>query len=510
MENLIMTTDCSDFDVIRVEDTYYMLSASVHFMPGGRILRSYDLRNWEIVSYLFDRLDRSPAGRLKGELNRYGYGMKGGALTYHEGMFYATFCDYEAGNTYIFTSKKPEGPWEMKSMKEEYYYNSLFFDDDGTPYVIYGYRTIYLQELEKDLSGPKKTNGKFCELVSGDENCYVPFFGVHFQKINGTYYLLVTDWPKTKGGMKTQYCFSSDKIDGTYTGGVLVKEDLGCRQQGLSQGMFVDTPDGNWYLFLGQDRGAVGRRAIIFPVHFENGVPYADSKHPLTKPLPTEKKYADYEYEPLVCSDDFQYVRNGGRKPVLKKQWQWNHEPSSGLWWIGAKGISIKTGKISANLIHARNTLTQKCIYPGSRVEVTLEAKQLNDGDFAGLCVLQACYGLVGVTKELNQYYLVVVERDIKDSPFGQRRIDYLPGDLVEKIPMEETKVTLMIETNFANSEDCATFYYKKGNEYCEIGEKHKLYFKADHFTGARYGLCVYATEETGGIATFSNFVYHF
>lgn len=35
----IIKMDYPDPDVIRVEDTYYMISATLHFMPGGVILR---------------------------------------------------------------------------------------------------------------------------------------------------------------------------------------------------------------------------------------------------------------------------------------------------------------------------------------------------------------------------------------------------------------------------------------------------------------------------------------
>ncbi|MEE1256343.1 MAG: family 43 glycosylhydrolase, partial [Lachnospiraceae bacterium] len=41
----ITKTDYPDPDVIRVGDTYYMASTTMHFMPGCEILRSYDLRN---------------------------------------------------------------------------------------------------------------------------------------------------------------------------------------------------------------------------------------------------------------------------------------------------------------------------------------------------------------------------------------------------------------------------------------------------------------------------------
>lgn len=51
-ENPVIRADYPDPDVIRVGDVYYMLSSTLHFLPGGVILRSYDLLNWEIAGYV--------------------------------------------------------------------------------------------------------------------------------------------------------------------------------------------------------------------------------------------------------------------------------------------------------------------------------------------------------------------------------------------------------------------------------------------------------------------------
>ena len=50
--NPIIKADFPDPCVIRVEDTYYMLSTTMHFRPGAVILRSYDLQNWEIAGHV--------------------------------------------------------------------------------------------------------------------------------------------------------------------------------------------------------------------------------------------------------------------------------------------------------------------------------------------------------------------------------------------------------------------------------------------------------------------------
>ena len=60
--NPITRLDYPDPDVIRVGDIYYMVSTTMHFMPGGEILRSYDLVNWEHAAFVYDRLDSTPGG----------------------------------------------------------------------------------------------------------------------------------------------------------------------------------------------------------------------------------------------------------------------------------------------------------------------------------------------------------------------------------------------------------------------------------------------------------------
>ena len=52
--NPITRLDYPDPDVIRVEDTYYMVSTTMHFMPGCEILQSFDLVHWEHATYVYE------------------------------------------------------------------------------------------------------------------------------------------------------------------------------------------------------------------------------------------------------------------------------------------------------------------------------------------------------------------------------------------------------------------------------------------------------------------------
>ena len=44
--NPILWADVPDPDVIRVGDTYYMVSTTMHLMPGAPVMKSKDLTHW--------------------------------------------------------------------------------------------------------------------------------------------------------------------------------------------------------------------------------------------------------------------------------------------------------------------------------------------------------------------------------------------------------------------------------------------------------------------------------
>lgn len=188
-KNPITELDYPDPDVIRVDDTYYMVSTTMHFMPGCEILRSYDLIHWEHLSYVYERLDSTEEQRLVGEKNCYGKGMWAASLRYHKGMYYICFVANDTGKTYLYTADDIEGPWEKRIIEGFYHDCSLLFEDDHV-YIVSGNRNVRLQELKKDLGGPKE-GGLDRILVSDSRNPGLGFEGSHFYKIDGMYYLFL-------------------------------------------------------------------------------------------------------------------------------------------------------------------------------------------------------------------------------------------------------------------------------------------------------------------------------
>ena len=148
--NPITRLDYPDPDVIRVDNTYYMVSTTMHFMPGCEILRSYDLVNWEHASYVYDVLDSTPGQKIEGEENIYGQGMWAASLRYHKGIFYVCFVANDTGKTYIYSAPSIEGPWKKSYIKGFYHDCSILFDDDDRVYIASGNKYIRLQELDLD------------------------------------------------------------------------------------------------------------------------------------------------------------------------------------------------------------------------------------------------------------------------------------------------------------------------------------------------------------------------
>lgn len=498
MKNPILKCDYPDPDVIRVGNTYYMLSTTMHYFPGGAILRSYDLMNWELVNYLYDVLESTGSARLENGENIYGQGMWAPSLRYHNGTFYVCFVANDTHKTYLFYTTDMEGAWNRHEIKGFYHDASLLFDEDRI-YIVYGNTEIYITELTHDLTGPLK-GGLHRLLVKDTGNVRLGYEGTHVYRINGKYYLFFIHWPDDGAARRTQACFVSDSLTGEFEGRDVLDDDMGYHNQGVAQGGIVDTPDGDWYGILFQDSGAIGRIPVLVPVHFENDFPVFGENGSVPQELELPSLSPEHHYEPLFTSD---FTDENG---TLKKQWQWNHLPSPSLYQLGRTTYTIQTDKLSTNITQAVNTLTQRMIFPLTEVTVQVDASHLKDGDVAGLCAFQGCYACLGITKENGSCFLVVTERNIGEISQNMADTDSLPGHVSARIPVDDCHVSFKMNADFSDMKDEVAFSYYRGGRWLTIGNPHKLHFTLDHFTGCRAGLFMYSTLKTGGSCSFSNF----
>lgn len=493
--NPIIWADIPDVDVIRVDDTYYMISTTMHLSPGGVIFRSYDLIHWEIATYLYDILEDSPGERLEDGHGVYGAGMWAATIRHHKGKFYVIFVanDTRVQNvSFLFTSENIKGPWEKRKIEGFYHDCSLYFEGDR-PFIVSGGGELRLVEMKPDLSAPLP--GGIDKIIISD-NDYVGLRheGSHMYKINGRYYVFTIHWLLYGSKRRVEACFVSDKIDGPYRGNNIFDDDMGYHNAGVAQGGVVDTPDGDWYAMLFQDHGAVGRIPVLVPVTWDEESHFPvfgiDGKAPHF--IETRSTRPGYVYEPIVTSDDFDY--NDGTP--LHHAWQWNHIPDNSLWSVTERPgwLRLKTGRLAPNVTLAKNSLGQRTVGPVCEGSVNMDVSALREGDYAGIVAMQSNYGFLAVTRECGVNYILMLTRGEGRECAGVER---------ERVKLDGDTVELKIRCNFADNIDMAEFFFRRDGEWVKIGcELHMLY-TLDHFMGYRFDLSCFATKESGGHADF-------
>ena len=511
IQNPMLWADVPDPDVIRVGDTYYLVSTTMHLMPGAPIMTSKDLKNWETVGYIFDRLTDSPKyDLLNGTV--YGRGQWATSLKYHNGKFYALLAPNERGamgDTYIFSAEKAEGPWTIVSRMRHFHDCSLFFDDDGRVYVIYG--TGEMMELKPDLSDV--IEGTHQQLFQREEDEKGILEGSRMIKHNGKYYLLMISHVYAPGKHRREVCYRADNIRGPYEKQVILESEFG----GFSyeaQGTIVDTPDGDWMGIIFQDRGGVGRVLTVMPCRWVNGWPMLgdeNGKVPETvRPLVNGQPATA-----IVKSDDFSSDKLG-------LHWQWNHNPIDEAWSLKERPgfLRLKTNRVVSNLYLAPNTLTQRMEGPTCSGTIAIDISKMKDGDCAGLAAFNSDTGALVIKKKGKNLVLEMVEMSVTLTDLD-KEVTNVEEKVIESIPLNaqlstlNAQLFLRIDADFrpvnGHGRDAANFYYSiDGSQWTQIGTKdYRLNFDwRRFFMGSKFGIFCYATKKKGGYVDIEAFDY--
>jgi beta-xylosidase len=474
--NPVIYSDFPDMDVIRVDSTFYMVSTTMFIFPGVTILKSYDLVNWEYCANAVQRMDFSPCYNLEG-CNRYAHGQWATSLKYHNGQYHLLFITLDEGGFHC-TAKNPEGPWVIKKLPRGFYDPGLFFDDDGKIYVAHGYGDIWMTELDSNLTARRADVKVFTgDIRSGLE-------GSHVYKINGYYYLYCT----YGGGDGFQVALRSKSIYGPYEEKVVIR-DNGNLGTGIHQGALVETQTGEWWSVIFQDGGAFGRFPTLQPVTWQDDWPMVgvNGKGVVTYPKPDVGK--DHPFTVLPTTDEFDNTKLG-------MQWGWNHNPDSTKWSLTRNPgyIRLSTAKAVSNLRDARNTLTQRIFAYYTRTlpttaDVKIELDHMRDGDVAGLAVFQDPYAFIGVKKDFESKYVVMINN----------------GKTVDSLAINASTLYLRAQAYYGTS--LASFSYSYDNQsFTMLGNKLSMRFNLSIFTGNKFCLFNYATIDTGGFVDFDWF----
>lgn len=489
--NPIIFADVPDMSIVRVGDTYYMSSTTMHMMPGVPIMKSNDLVNWRLVRYAYDTLASIDELNLANGKSTYGRGSWASCIRYHNGVYYVSTFAQITGKTYIYSTNDIEtGKWKMVSFSPAYHDHSLFFDDDGKTYLLYGAGVLKLVELNADASGTKPGASEIVVINNASapagNNIGLPAEGSQLFKVNGKYYLFNIVWPKQ--GMRTVIVHRADKITGPYEGRVVLQD------KGVAQGGLIDMPDGRWYAYLFRDYGAVGRIPYLVPVSWHEGWPVLgddDGKVPDILALPPSRGYI-----PGIVSPD-EFVRKKGDR-LLPLAWQWNHNPDNKHWSLSARPgyMRLTTARVDTSFLFARNTLTQRTTGPQCIAETFIDVTHMKEGDFAGLALLQSKYGQVGVKMDDSGKKKIVMVMTESGKPVE-----------AESVPLKQNTIFLKAHCDFTERKDIANFFYSiDGQTWNPIGSTLQMKYTIPHFMGYRFALFNYASEHPGGFVDFDFF----
>lgn len=525
IKNPMLWADVPDPDVIRVGDTFYLVSTTMHLMPGAPVMASKDLQNWETVGYIFDKLTDSPKYDLsfslpldqqkgKGVGTVYGRGQWATSLKYHDGKFWALLAPNEAGamgDTYIFTAPKAEGPWTIHSRLRHFHDATLFFDTDGTPYVFFG--TGEMCQLTRDLKGVVEGSLRHYFQRESDERGLLE--GTRVIKHNGTYYAMLISQSYGPGQHRREVCYRTKDLNGKWEKNVILQSDFGGFSY-LAQGTIVDTEEGDWYGIMFQDRGGVGRVLTLSPVRWLDGWPMLGDEYNKVPEVMRPYKSGQPEAA-IVKSDDFSAEKLG-------LHWQWNHNPVDNAWSLKERPgfLRLKTSRVVPNLYLAPNTLTQRMEGPTCSGYIRMDLSKMKDGDCAGLAAFNGDSGVLTIKKEGKKLVLQMTEQKVSltDREKAVTKVDEKIVETVDLSAAFKSKTSknksqiiyLRLDGDFQPRHgDAANFYYSlDGQQWTKIGtENYRMQFDYRRFfMGSKFGIFNYATKKVGGYVDVDEFCY--
>lgn len=266
--------------VCRKGGDYYVAVSTFEWLPGIPVYHSKDLKNWELYTHIFTEPEQVSLERLPSAK-----GIWAPCLTYceEEDLFYVVYgimnsmnARYFDVDNYVITSKDIKGPWsEPVYLHSAGFDASLFHDDDGRKWVVSlewetreGYEKPGVICLVEYLPKEKKIAGYPKRIWKGgtDRGCIE---APHLTKRNGYYYLMCAE-----GGTGYNHCVTmgrAENVWGPYEGdpcNPIVTSVPGVSYerhdpdhlkpkyynpesvlQKSGHGSYVETPDGEVYLF---------------------------------------------------------------------------------------------------------------------------------------------------------------------------------------------------------------------------------------------------------------------
>lgn len=372
-----------DPSICRVGDDYYLVTSTFEYFPGVPIFHSKDLVHWEQIGHCLTRKSQLNLDKM-----RASGGIFAPTLRYHDGTFYMITTNVYGGGNFYVTAKDPAGPWsEPVWLDSEGIDPSLFFDDDGKVYYTrhVGGGDGYIGQCEIDIKNGK-LKGPLKNIWGGTGGIWAE--GPHLYKINGMYYLMISEGGTSYDHMVTIARshtpfgpFESNPDNPILTHRHRSEHPF----QALGHADIVQTPDGWWMVCLGiRPQGGryhhIGRETFLAPVVWgEDGWPVVNGDEPIESVMDAPK-LPKYVFDTPSGRDEFEGDTLGLEWNYLRNPYDENYSLSERAGYLRLKGTVVTLNDQDSPTFVGRRQTHLSC-----QISAKLVFNPLSEGEEAGL-----------------------------------------------------------------------------------------------------------------------------
>lgn len=508
-----------DPSICRVEDDYYIVCSSFELYPGLPLFHSRDLMHWEQVCNVMTK-----ENGFHVESSYGGGGVMAPTIRYYKGSYYIMNCNFSHRGNYIVTAERPEGPWSEPHWLDDVpgIDASLFFDNDGSCYVVGTGEVLYEEKSEKKTRGiwvaeydirHFKMKGKPVTIFFSALRDAADPEAPHLYHIGEYYYLIIAE-----GGTNQHHCVvvaRSKELFGLFENNpdnpVMTHRMMGTYAQITNVGHadLVETQDGKWYAVMLASRNIdgkyknLGRETYLCPVVWENGWPFFSPK----------TGHLEFEYEGTGLPET-EYASPVKRYEFEKEKF----EPEWVCWgtpyqtFYERKNSKLYIKCIAQRLIEElkpENLNFQ--VQRGKEHYAPFIALREKSFDFSASCCMffkpeaQESAGMAIMQQMNNQYHfkrgqeqgkgyiqLLRYYAEFDSLPYLSGFVSKTKCEIVARIPYEKDKVILKIE---GRGKEYTFYYGESENELTELAKGDSTKISTEQIgsmTGTMIGM--YAT----------------
>lgn len=381
-----------DPSVVRVGEDFYLVTSSFEFFPGVPVFHSRDMVHWRQIGHVLTRDSQLP---LQGA--RASGGIYAPTIRYHGGTFYMVTTNVTGGGNFYVTAKDPAGPWsEPVWVKEQGGIDpSLFFDEDGTTYLLSNgggpgdrERGIYQSTIDV-ATGKLTSTPRLIWRGTGGRYAEAP----HMYRVKGVYYLMIAEGGTEYGHMETIARSRSPwgPFEPCPRNPILTHKNSHVEQpvQATGHADLVEDKDGKWWMVLlairpqGGKWHHLGRETFLAPVTWDAG----------GWPLVNGGRGVELEMSLVLPGNDTPVVTPARSTFDGPLGFEWNHlrNPDRAAYsltarpgWLELRGSALTLGAVASPTFVGRRQQ-----HFAARVATRLDFAPTREGDEAGLSVFQ-------------------------------------------------------------------------------------------------------------------------